>query len=265
MEVAVAYFSGSGNTRLVAEELARAIRRQAAQREQVAATTCMSIEELDPRVLGLVDAIVAGFPVYAFHAPLVFRQFVEKLPDGRGKPAFLFCTHGGAPFAAVAVMARRFARRGYNVRGTNSIRMPDTIAVVMARKGSALAQRNPEQQVEMLAAQVVEELIGRERPGPEVKLASAAEELLTGALNAVGRLVLELVLRRGFWVDSSCDLCGICAQRCPNGNITLTGGTVRFETGCETCLRCVNVCPKEAIQIRRWTVGKNRWRNLWGS
>ncbi|MGB9868078.1 MAG: EFR1 family ferrodoxin [Bacillota bacterium] len=270
MDIWVVYFSGSGNTRLVGEALARAIPVFAHGQGQDVAVRCNSVEELYTGALRGADALVAGFPVYAFHAPLTFRKFVERLPHGQGKPVFLYCTHGGAPFLALRVVARSFACQGYRVVGAKSIPMPDTIAVVMSKKDLGKAQssdrrRSLQRQVEGLAALVVERLMDVRGVAAKVRLASPVEEWLTGALNVLGRGALSLALRRGFWVDSSCDACGVCVQSCPTGNIALAGGTVKFGSACEVCLRCVNVCPREAIQIWRFTAGKSRFRELWGA
>ena len=48
----------------------------------------------------------------------------------------------------------------------------------------------------------------------------------------------------------SCTACGLCARRCPTGNIVMKDGKPRFGSECTTCLRCVYACPSKAITTR---------------
>jgi formate hydrogenlyase subunit 6/NADH:ubiquinone oxidoreductase subunit I len=54
-------------------------------------------------------------------------------------------------------------------------------------------------------------------------------------------------------VDTShCDLLGRCAEACPTGAITLSGGSVRVDIGlCIFCAECVRACPRTAIRMTR--------------
>ena len=52
----------------------------------------------------------------------------------------------------------------------------------------------------------------------------------------------------------------MCVEECPQQNIKLKDGCITFNDNCIFCLRCVNNCPEEAIQIGKISVGKARWR-----
>ncbi|MCM2277602.1 MAG: 4Fe-4S binding protein [Oligoflexia bacterium] len=53
-----------------------------------------------------------------------------------------------------------------------------------------------------------------------------------------------------YFINSSCNKCGVCLPECPTGSII--EGKDRFIIDADTCAEhraCVNVCPVEAIAI----------------
>ena len=48
-----------------------------------------------------------------------------------------------------------------------------------------------------------------------------------------------------------CVGCGICADICPQGNITLTNGKAHCGDNCTQCLACVHFCPQQAVVLNR--------------
>ena len=63
----------------------------------------------------------------------------------------------------------------------------------------------------------------------------------------------------GFLSTHACNACGICEKRCPFENITIESKP-RWRH-CEACLRCINICPKSAIQYGDSTQGRRRYFN----
>lgn len=63
-----------------------------------------------------------------------------------------------------------------------------------------------------------------------------------------------------FKVNSSCNLCKICEKSCPAQNINIEKKP-EWQGDCKACLRCINICPKNAINYTTATENKRRYIN----
>lgn len=66
---------------------------------------------------------------------------------------------------------------------------------------------------------------------------------------------------KGFFVTEDCVSCGTCQEICPTSNIVLKDGKPVFQHHCENCLACLHWCPKNAIEWKKTTVGKQRYHH----
>lgn len=53
----------------------------------------------------------------------------------------------------------------------------------------------------------------------------------------------------------------MCKTICPVDNIKMTNKKPTWLGKCTDCMACINICPKEAINIGNKTLKKNRYRN----
>ena len=109
MNILVAYYSETGNTRKVAETIFAAIRHT---RKKLLPID--QAEELDS-----YDLVFCGFPVQHHSVPAKMVHFLEKLPKGR--KLAIFATHGslkGGEKAVSAFYAALSLAKGQTVLGT---------------------------------------------------------------------------------------------------------------------------------------------------
>lgn len=67
---------------------------------------------------------------------------------------------------------------------------------------------------------------------------------------------------RPFFATDRCNGCGLCAQRCPASAISMKDGKPVWKAQCYQCLRCINACPRQAIQYGKGTEGRRRY-TIW--
>ncbi|MBS6642918.1 MAG: EFR1 family ferrodoxin [Clostridiaceae bacterium] len=61
-------------------------------------------------------------------------------------------------------------------------------------------------------------------------------------------------------MDDTCIRYGICQKVCPNQNIVLENDSLSFRHRCDHCVACINNCPQSAIQWKRSTKKRARYK-----
>ncbi len=237
--VDVYWFSGSGNTLIVAEEIAAALASLGSEVE-LKALDRSDPRRVDPeRALGIVVP-VAGQGTYPF-----VWDFLEALPGSEGRACFLADTLGSYSGGIVGPVGRILRRKGYDIAAAIEIRMPSTLSVKESNTevDAALVERGREEARRFAAA--LAEGRGRWR---DIPVYSDLMSLFFRRRKAVERW------RRYFprSVDSgACRSCGLCARLCPERAISTDAATgLPIVTGsCVICKRCSAFCPAGAIRI----------------
>jgi len=48
--------------------------------------------------------------------------------------------------------------------------------------------------------------------------------------------------------STDCDTCRLCEEKCPTASIRMINKRPFWKFTCESCMRCINICPRQAIQ-----------------
>ena len=116
-KTAICYFSGTGNTKIVSELLAKEL-----VKTQNNMTTLRNIEEMlngMKRPIHIdVDLIGIAYPIYGFGTPEIVKQFVDQLVPVKDRKVFILMT--GADFIrinhnATASIKKKLKLKGYDV------------------------------------------------------------------------------------------------------------------------------------------------------
>jgi ferredoxin len=77
--------------------------------------------------------------------------------------------------------------------------------------------------------------------------------LLLGAFQRKGSAFLKNYFTTNFYASEDCIKCLNCINSCPQGNIKIENGKIKFGNNCCFCLRCYNFCATNSIQLTEKT------------
>ncbi len=249
------YYSGAGNTQLVASFVARELRRMGHS-----VTTKFARLGAELPQLNHFDGLIVGTPVYAYAPPETLMAVVSSLPKLDGKPAFTFMTKGLISGNAPVFLQEALQSKGITVIGHEEIMMADTLFILTSPKNSLMEKLMllPNLLAIRKIKALPRKILRAFEVGKEVRL---RRKLYAFATNFIAGWFHDFVRSRTgyFYADARCDLCSACVGLCPNGNIRIADGRVLFGDDCEFCVRCVHRCPQEAIQVDRYIQKAGRY------
>lgn len=254
------YYSGCGNSRWVAKELAQRLNQPLYYIPDEQKGTCLyRMKEGEP--LGFV------FPIYAWRPPQIVRQFVSRLKievehggadgDRRKTPyTFMVCTCGDNIGRADKLFGRLLKGAGLSLDIAVSITMPETYVNL---PGFHLDNSQGEKQKLALARTNLPLIADMLRHG------DTESHVTRGNLPWLNSSVVAwffeklLITDRRFKVEENCVNCGKCAEVCPVHNIVMDDGRPTWHGNCLNCMACYHYCPKNAIQFGRMTKNKGQY------
>lgn len=241
--VGLCYFSGTGNTEIVAELLQAAFERHEVRAD------LFKIEDvlcgracLDPECY---DFVGVGHPVYALGAPRIVHEFVDMLPPAKDKCAFVF--KSAADFIAInhaasKTLIRRLEAKGYRVFYDRIFCMASNWLVGYDDRLTKQLYEAAIAKTEHMCQDILAE---RERTLPVHSLLGVLAQVVHMGQDWAARL-----FGKELHVSDACVGCDRCIQLCPTGNICREGGRIRFGWDCIWCMRCIYACPQKAISPR---------------
>ena len=240
------FFSGTGNTLLAARAVAEELRKGG---------KTVRIRRIEKGFVPLPEGTALGIAVPAamFSTYPFVWEFLEALPDGDERGAFLVSTMGGASGALRPAVKRLLEQKNYSPLGARDFVMPSNYANTSIPEEE---NREKTESMKMEAAKFAAGLL-------EGEAGWKRGTVLWPLLYSLSRKAFPWrLMHRKFPLDvdrSRCIQCGKCARLCPVKNIRMAEFP-EFQDHCVSCQRCMAFCPPEAINVR----GKNysRYRSV---
>lgn len=251
MRAALYYFSGSGNTKKVAECYKKAIEENGSTADLFPIESFLDKDEVD---VSTYDRFGIFHPVHGFAAPLIVRRFAKKLVSNNKTPYFdvmvsaepLNLNHNSND------KIRRILRKHFTfesefhyVLGYNMI----------FRHTEERAYKMYDAMERIVPLDVKEYMF----EGKEFRLKRPF----------LGGLIVSIIgIQFGFYPvngkmfrinKKKCSKCMLCVKNCPVHNISYEDGKFKFGNHCMMCTRCSFNCPKDAFNIavlNAWRVNK---------
>lgn len=248
----IAYYTGSGSTELVAQE----VRDQLIAREvsvEMYRLTEATKADLRRKAEAYHDLILI-YAVHAFNAPSLVYEWLSALVeqstvDGQRKKAMIISVSGGGEMlsnTACRVTAKRWlVKKGYCVVTEAMAVMPNNwMSPTPLEVSKALIQILPQKVNQWLEAYIQDQL----NPVLPTKW---VDRLVT----TLGRLEVKGAVQFGksIQVSEACNECGWCESHCPASNIRVVksqsdeASRPVFGKACDFCLGCIYGCPQKAL------------------
>lgn len=243
------YFSGTGNTRWAARQLAEATGERLLFIPDELKTPC-------EYTLGDGERIGFCFPVHGWQPPHIVSEFIERLnvANAAGHYAYALCTCGDSTGLAVSMLSRQLARKGIALGSCQSLIMPESYVCLPFMYTDTPEREHQKIEQARLDLAHYAEIVKARQDGYSQLTIGIAPWVLSHVVGAYfnGHMITD----RKFTVDAdTCTHCGLCAKVCPVGDITLTDGSPEWknDSSCTCCLSCYHHCPVHAINYGRIT------------
>jgi len=256
------YFSGTGNTKYIAEQFSKKMDAK-----------CLSIEEATDFVTQINnhDTIAICYPIYGSRVPLMMREFVAHHMDAfKGKKLAIFVTQLIFSGDGARVLCDLFPSEHIEVIYAEHFLMPNNVCnfALLWQTSSRRMQKQLK-----IADKKLDKICRHINAGTIKKRGFGAFPRFLGKFqgkpwqgnsknpHAVPK-TMEYKAKHSVKFHFDCTNCGICAHHCPMQNLEKLGGTMMHKNNCTLCYRCINLCPHKAITVFFHTKPKWQYKGL---
>jgi len=238
------YFSATGNSYHVAKRLSQSL-----EEPMISIAECMKTGRLE---FSIWEGERLGFvvPTYYLNLPIIVEDFIKsaKFHVKKDTYAFFVSTYGGNSGQLGTAAEKLLKPQGIEFSSIYTVKMPDSWTVKYD-----CSDKEALMPIVKAAEPRISEIIQEIQEGYYGIDTFDEGSVLTTHVYYVNYRKMNLTSH--FRVDNfSCNGCGLCEEKCPDGIIKLVNDRPRFQKKhCTMCLACLHMCPKFAIQYEDLT------------
>lgn len=251
MNTEIYYFSGTGNSLLIAKEAQKRI-----PESEILPIACLLKKD---KITSKGKTIGIVFPVHALTIPIAVKKFLRRIDLSEAEYIFAIANRHGTVFHGFKKIDRLLRKKWKRLNAQFIIDMYNNdsrhgIYHVPSREEIAAYEQGALEKMDAAA----EIILGRGSHFEDIKNHKFKSASNPVAAFLIERLVLALMNiaehTRGvnyFYYDDKCTGCGICEKVCLAGKISMVDGNPVWwkNTLCYMCFACLNFCPVKAVQI----------------
>lgn len=250
--ITIFFFSGTGGVRKIAKELEKQCKESAFRTylyEIDSTYFKLDTNEINENIKKSRYIFVL-FPIYAFDAPQLIFQWIEKTKASNENVIVISVSGGGELWPNIGTRFHcitALEKKGFQVIYEKMMVMPSNCFIAT------------NDHVVMWLIKVIPE-----------KIRKIIEAVLSGKIcrtkmkrKAIFQSWLSRKEKKGahrlgkmFMIGDHCTQCGWCVEHCPVKSIEMDSGKPYFLDKCIICLRCIYGCPNKAIRVKVFPVLK---------
>ena len=250
MKTTIYYFSGTGNSLKVAQDLV----------EKLEDTELRPIAKIwkEKNLESTSENTGFIFPLYYSGLPKIVHDFIDKLDIGRTKYFFSVVTSAGdineQPLQQLDKLLKKKSKK---LNAGFYVSMPNNYIIgfdIHSKEHQKEFFKNSANQISIILEKVnkQEDNLSQEFFQKDVTRSAKFNKNFRDSVNESDK---------AFHVNENCNNCGICEKICPVNNIILINGIPEWQHKCQQCLACINFCPEKAIQYGNQTQKTQRYHH----
>ncbi len=239
MNILLIYYTGTYNTRYLTNQVKDKLTEKGHTVDTVEINVYTPIIDTSE-----YDMIGFSYPIYGFNSPLPFNKYVRKLKFSETQKYFIY-KNSGETFAmnnaSSRILIRLMKKQKAKFVGEYHFVMPYNIHFPFEKEFVKQILIYNEKLLAVMLYNLENGIISKIRSNAIYNIAA----FFVG-IQKIGGNVNSFLYR----VDrDKCTGCNKCVKECPQNNIYLKDGKVKFHHHCDMCMRCSFFCPTNAIKI----------------
>lgn len=248
------YYTGTGNTLKLVRHMSDLAEQKGIPSNMIAIDRLKKSDLVEPSVGSLTGIC---YPTHGFNAPWHVIKFVCRLPKKRGARVFLMNSRGGAKLLkwrlpglsgiALLLPALILWLRGFSLRGLGSADPPSNWISLhpgwSERQAKYIFERAYRQTKRFFSV-----LLDGKRVMRPMLLITLPLDFGVSIVSLLYFIKGRFLLAKMYTSASGCTSCALCERSCPVGAIKMISKRPYWTFDCESCMRCVNICPEKCIQ-----------------
>ncbi len=250
------YFSGTGNTKWAAEQIAAATGEKLIFIPDVMSGECHFCVEASERV-GFC------FPVHGWRPPFIVRDFIRnlRLDNIQGHYCYALATCGDDVGLTFEYLNKDLTTIGLHADSVFSFIMPESYVGFPFMDVDKMFKRDAKKEDGAKTLQnYIQDIVERKKG---IRKVNESHWPLINSKVIGPYFINKMISDKPFRVEESlCVKCGICADVCPVGNVKGgLGETPQWQHNglCTTCFACYHHCPHHAIEFGNKTKNKGQY------
>lgn len=250
----IIYFSGTGNSKWISEELAKYASEKGIDNALV------SIEEGSGRVEEVFSnstRLAIVYPIYGSDMPKNQKKILLKLKKENLTKTMLLCTQLSFSGDTNMHFKKVFSKNNLDVSVVGEFNMSNNICSPMFKQ-KPLINKDLERNLEANLTKL-RDLFDRFMEDKEVLKDISIGDTIGGISQRLGFNAFYPLYHKFFTTNDRCTKCGYCEKVCPVSCVKVTDKKVKWNSSCIFCARCYNTCPFDAINLMKDTVDNEKY------